>query len=727
MDLSKLYYEKELEAQDKIDADRIVSAWIADASKSADVDASKSFSNIKMKNIPSYFFKFEFQKVVRTFYEGEKAYTSNIDIPPVPLNSPLESFTFDGVQLRDVSFDDLPASFDGTIAKTQKICECSDCRGLGSSLCPQCKGAKRGRCPDCGNRRGFELCPDCRGENGKYDSNGKWRVCKRCNGQGEITCRRCNGTGEVNCPTCKGQGRLICKTCNGTGKTIKYIGVKDEFSLIDPFEGETESSSKQSDLGASKAAHGFRNWLARPMIYYHASVPKKLQEQLEGNSNDSDLLENRLYAYTDGEPIVDSVDKPSLVKDSLHLDKLSDIYEQYDDVEHQYIIGNEYSNVGDGENETCKVIKVRTRIYKIDLVRVSYEYDGKPYELWLYGKDKLIFNETNPFLSKAKSLEDEAEELRKQKKPTEAIKKYEEAFRIAEASKNYKALHIYHNRLKYTRIDSNKDFSIGLYIGLALTALFYLLAIKKLPLDYPTSAGVFTDVLSIQSEKAVGILSKITNVLANYVAPFALFYALLFNCVRDKIKNKIARIALACALPVLYTAVITLLFSKVAAFTPSVFVMTGGTVLLAAIIIACTVKVPYSKIPSQFDDVDLEKSPEKIAEKESEKSAFKSDDADDSDEISPKHRAIALVLSLFVGFIGVHRFYAGKVKSGLLQLAVFIAASFFAGGVEGEPDSAKPMLGGIILGILGIWVFVDFILICAGNFKDKHGDRIKNW
>jgi len=59
-----------------------------------------------------------------------------------------------------------------------------------------------------------------------------------------------------------------------------------------------------------------------------------------------------------------------------------------------------------------------------------------------------------------------------------------------------------------------------------------------------------------------------------------------------------------------------------------------------------------------------------------------------------------LLLCFFLGTFGVHRFYVGKVGTGLLQLVTF--------------------------GGLGIWTMVDFIMIAVGSFKDKEGRVIKH-
>ena len=69
--------------------------------------------------------------------------------------------------------------------------------------------------------------------------------------------------------------------------------------------------------------------------------------------------------------------------------------------------------------------------------------------------------------------------------------------------------------------------------------------------------------------------------------------------------------------------------------------------------------------------------------------------------VSSKSRTIDLILCVLLGFLGVHRFYEGKIGTGILYLCT--------------------------AGLFGIGVLVDFILILTGSAKDKDGAQITNW
>lgn len=61
----------------------------------------------------------------------------------------------------------------------------------------------------------------------------------------------------------------------------------------------------------------------------------------------------------------------------------------------------------------------------------------------------------------------------------------------------------------------------------------------------------------------------------------------------------------------------------------------------------------------------------------------------------------AFLLCFLLGVLGVHRFYVGKIGTGVLQV--------------------------LTLGGLGIWALIDLIFIIMGKFTDKEGNVITEW
>ena len=72
----------------------------------------------------------------------------------------------------------------------------------------------------------------------------------------------------------------------------------------------------------------------------------------------------------------------------------------------------------------------------------------------------------------------------------------------------------------------------------------------------------------------------------------------------------------------------------------------------------------------------------------------------DNSNISERNWLAALLLCIFFGVFGAHRFYVGKIGTAILML--------------------------ITLGGLGIWTVVDLIIIICQDFKDKEGKVLKN-
>lgn len=73
------------------------------------------------------------------------------------------------------------------------------------------------------------------------------------------------------------------------------------------------------------------------------------------------------------------------------------------------------------------------------------------------------------------------------------------------------------------------------------------------------------------------------------------------------------------------------------------------------------------------------------------------------EQASTKSRLAATLFCLFLGMIAVHRFYVGKVGTGILMILL------------------------MAIGIGEIWLLVDFIMIVAGAFTDKQGRKLVNW
>lgn len=64
-----------------------------------------------------------------------------------------------------------------------------------------------------------------------------------------------------------------------------------------------------------------------------------------------------------------------------------------------------------------------------------------------------------------------------------------------------------------------------------------------------------------------------------------------------------------------------------------------------------------------------------------------------------QHWLISLLLCVFVGVFGIHRFYLGRVGTGILMLITF--------------------------GGFGIWYIIDIILIVLGQLRDRNGQLVK--
>jgi len=71
------------------------------------------------------------------------------------------------------------------------------------------------------------------------------------------------------------------------------------------------------------------------------------------------------------------------------------------------------------------------------------------------------------------------------------------------------------------------------------------------------------------------------------------------------------------------------------------------------------------------------------------------------EKIAPEKRVVAFLLVYLMGTFGAHRFYVRKYTTACLQL--------------------------ITLGGLGVWTFIDMILIILGKFRNAEDELLVDW
>ena len=86
-------------------------------------------------------------------------------------------------------------------------------------------------------------------------------------------------------------------------------------------------------------------------------------------------------------------------------------------------------------------------------------------------------------------------------------------------------------------------------------------------------------------------------------------------------------------------------------------------------------------------------------------------------DVSPKNRMALSLLAFFLGPLGIHRFYAGRILSGVIMLLLCLL------GLIG----LIVVVGILPLGLVTVWSTIDLVLAVCGIFKDGDGRRITVW
>lgn len=91
---------------------------------------------------------------------------------------------------------------------------------------------------------------------------------------------------------------------------------------------------------------------------------------------------------------------------------------------------------------------------------------------------------------------------------------------------------------------------------------------------------------------------------------------------------------------------------------------------------------------------------------------------------SPRSRATAMLLCIFLGFAGAHRFYTGKVGTGVIY--IFLSALWVIRFVELQLNAFQSVWSVVSFFLLPVLVIVDLVMIITGSFCDNYGHRLSN-
>jgi len=110
--------------------------------------------------------------------------------------------------------------------------------------------------------------------------------------------------------------------------------------------------------------------------------------------------------------------------------------------------------------------------------------------------------------------------------------------------------------------------------------------------------------------------------------------------------------------------------------------------------------------------------------------------------MSEKRILPALILAGIAGFMGVHRFYAGRYRTGLLQLVLFVPGAVvlwpeMVGLLRAMQNIDELMDWStrhviqpwpvLLVAIPSFWAVLDCVILGMKRFRDGEGKRMTRW
>ena len=83
------------------------------------------------------------------------------------------------------------------------------------------------------------------------------------------------------------------------------------------------------------------------------------------------------------------------------------------------------------------------------------------------------------------------------------------------------------------------------------------------------------------------------------------------------------------------------------------------------------------------------------------------------------------LLWLFLGLVGVHAFYAGRVVLGMIHMIVLLPFTLLAPAIAREPGAG--FLAFVLFAFPGVCLLVELMQILVGEFKDGNDKPITKW